>query len=262
MFRRSACVALALVAATAGATSVTTAAHAGPRTEITPSSNVTIVPLKNAAMIQKTKFGYRYVAGQQNGHLTISMANGKLRYVDTGTRELRKHPRSCKQQSARNGIAVTCSIPAGFRGSKKMFLEVWPRLGNDYTSGAGLPAKFRMWVLGDKGTDTFYGGAGADFFNGAQDADYAHGGGGNDWIRTGIGNDHIWGDGGNDKLVGVDGSDELHGGSGNDGVYGGTGNDHLWADGGRDNLQCAGGSDRAAADRDDRTNGCEAVSRS
>jgi Ca2+-binding RTX toxin-like protein len=261
MFRRSVHLALALVA-TAAATSVATAAQGTPITEITPSSNVTVVPLKNAAMIQKTKYGYRYVSGQQNGHLTISRDHGRLRYADTGTRELRKHPRSCHEQRARTGIVVTCSIPAAFAGSRRMFLEVWPRLGNDYTSGAGLPAKFRMWVLGDRGHDTFRGGAGADFFNGAQDDDVAHGGAGKDWIRTGDGNDSLWGDAGNDLLVSVDGADTIHGGSGNDGVYGGNGNDRLWADGGRDVLQCAGGRDDAHADGDDRTHGCEAVSRS
>jgi hypothetical protein len=265
MFRRSVRVALALVAATgatSAATSLATAAHATPRTEITPSSNITVVPLKNAAMIQKTKWGYRYVSGQQNGHLTVSLVGGKLRYVDTGTRDLRKHPRSCKEHAGGKGISVTCSIPGRFRGSHRMYLEVWPRLGNDYTSGARLPAKFRMWVLGDRGNDTFYGGAGADFFNGAQDADTAHGGGGNDWLRTGDAGDRIWGDGGNDQLVGVDGADAIHGGGGNDRVYGGNGNDHLWADAGKDSVQCAGGSDRAFAGRGDRTNGCEAIRRS
>jgi hypothetical protein len=267
MFRRSARVALALAlasgtASVAASVATATAADATPITEITPSSHIKVVPLKNAAMIQKTKWGYRYISGQQNGHLTVSLSGGKLRYVDTGTRDLRKHPKSCKERHARHGIAVSCRVPAGFGGARRMFLEVWPRLGNDYTSGARLPAKFRMWVLGDRGHDTFRGGAGADFFNGAQDGDVARGGGGKDWLRTGDGNDKIWGAGGNDLLVGVAGADAIHGGAGNDGVYGGTGNDHLWANSGRDNVQCAGGADRAFAGRKDRTGGCEAVRRS
>ncbi len=261
MFRRSVRLAVALAAA-AGTTSIAPAAHADPITEITPQSNIKIVPLKNAAMIQKTQYGYRYTAGQQNGHLTVSVSDGFVRYADTGTRELRRHPKSCHEQSASRGIVVKCRVPGEFRGSKQMFLEIWPRLGDDYTSGSSLSSKYRLWVLGDKGNDTFYGGAGRDFFNGAQDTDHGHGGAGNDWIRTGIGNDDIWGDGGNDKLVGVDGSDAIHGGSGDDGIYGGGGNDRLWADGGRDNLQCAGGSDDAWADGDDRMSSCEDVSRS
>src|SRR5689334_14552504 len=163
MFRRSVRFALALAAA-AGATSVASAAHADPITEITPTSNIEIVPLKNAAMIEKTQWGLRYTSGQQDGHLTVSLVDGKILYTDTGTQELRKHPKSCAEQSATVGIKVLCNVPKRFRDASEMFLEIWPRLGNDYTNGATLPSKYRMWVLGDRGDDTFFGGAGDDFF--------------------------------------------------------------------------------------------------
>jgi hypothetical protein len=259
MFRRSVRFALALAAA-AGATSVAGAAHADPITEITPTSNIEIVPLKNAAMIEKTQWGLRYTSGQQNGHLTVSMVDGKILYTDTGTQELRKHPRSCTEQSAAVGIKVLCRVPKRFRDASEMFLEIWPRLGNDYTNGATLPSKYRMWVLGDTGNETFFGGAGDDFFNGGRGDDDTHGGAGADWIRTGLDNDTIYGDEGDDYLVATDGSDVIHGGSGNDKMYGGTGGDKLWADGGgKDSLQCAGGSDDAYADNDDQTRECESV---
>jgi Ca2+-binding RTX toxin-like protein len=261
MFRRSVRFALALAAA-AATTSIATAAHADPITEITPTSNIEIVPLKNAAMIEKTQWGYRYTSGQQNGHLTVTMVDGKLLYTDTGTQELRKRPKSCTEQTVDVGIQVLCRVPARFADASQMFLEIWPRLGNDYTNGATLPAKFRMWVLADTGDDTFFGGAGDDFFNGGRGTDETHGGDGADWIRTGLDDDTIFGDGGSDLLVATDGTDVVHGGSGDDKMYGGTGNDRLFADGGKDSLQCAGGSDSAYADSDDRTSQCEDVIRS
>ena len=250
---------LAVVAACVAA-SLPAASQAVPPTEITGKGGP-VVPLKNAAMIVKRDTGYRYIAGQQDSHLTVSKVNGKVRYRDTGTRELRKIPGSCNRQRVAKGIAAVCSIPAKFGGNHKMFLEVWPRLGNDFVSGSDLPAMFRLWTLADRGRDTVIGGAGNDFVNGAQDADKARGGAGRDWIRTGLGNDRISGGLGNDQLVGVDGSDVIRGGAGDDRVGGGPGGDELWADGGRDMVACGGGRDRARIDRADRTTECESVAR-
>lgn len=260
MMRRPVRLFLVVAAFATATTSMTSVAHADyqPPTELL-GDNGPAIPLKNAAMIVRTEGGYRYMAGQQNSHLTITMANGKLLYVDTGTLELRDIPRTCSRQSVAQGIAALCKIPAKFDGSK-MFLEVWPRLGNDVVDGSTLSANFRLWVLADAGFDTVYAGAGDDFVNGAQDGDRVWGGAGNDWIRTGLGNDRLWGGPGDDQLVGVYNRDRIHGGKGNDRVGGGPGNDVLFAGEGTDFVICGGGADSAHADQADRiTHDCESV---
>ncbi|HZJ05934.1 MAG TPA: calcium-binding protein [Nocardioidaceae bacterium] len=239
---------------------MTGVSQALPPTELTGDGGP-VTPLKNAAMITKTDVGYRYIAGQQNSRLTITTVDGKLRYVDKGTRELRKIPKSCSRQAVSKGISALCNIPAKFGGGNKMFLEVWPRLGDDFVDGSTLTATFRLWVLGDRGDDTVLGGDGDDFVNGAQDNDKAWGGAGDDWIRTGKGNDKLWGGAGDDKLVGVHGNDVIYGGDGDDRVGGGPGRDVLWGDAGQDFVACGGGRDRAHIDGSDRTSKCESVLR-
>ena len=219
-----------------------------------------VTPLKNAAMIVRTEGGYRYIAGQQNSHLTVTKTRGKLRYVDTGTAQLRAIPGSCSRRSVSRGIAAVCSIPARFpRG--RMLLEVWPRLGNDFVNGSGLSARFRLWVLADAGIDTVYGGDGNDFVNGAQDHDTVWGGAGNDWIRGGTGRDKVRGGTGADRLVAGNDHDVVRGGSGSDRVGGGTGGDDLWTGPGRDRAACGAGRDAAHIVGRDRTRGCESVTR-
>jgi len=166
--------------------------------------------IKGKALIRMSKWGYVYIAGQQHSHLTVkAVRHGHaLRYRDTGTKHLGKIPKRCDRNKARKGISVTCGIPKKFR--KKMFVQVWPRLGNDFVDGHTLGHRFRMWVLEDAGRGTFYGGAGNDFFNGAKTADRAFGGKGRDWIRTGPGNDHLWGGSGRDKLVCAENRDTAH----------------------------------------------------
>jgi hypothetical protein len=219
------------------------------------------IPLKNAAMITKTKYGYRYRAGQQDSHLVVTQPVGRIRFVDTGTRKLRHLPSSCHRLRVRGGIGASCPMPARYDRRHPMFLEVWPRLGNDYIDGSTLSRAIRLWALADAGSDRVYGGAGDDFVNGAQGNDRAHGGAGNDWIRTGIGRDRLWGGGGKDRLVGVDGADQVHGGPGRDRVEGGHGNDRLWGDIGRDRVMCGIGIDGAWIDSADRASGCESTRR-
>ncbi len=259
MFRRSARL-FVVLAAFAATTSVTTVAHADyyPPTELLGDGGP-VIPLKNAAMIVRTVGGYRYMAGQQNSHLTITMASGKLLYVDTGTLDLREIPGSCSRQSVPVGIAALCKIPAKFDGNK-MFLEVWPRLGNDVVDGSTLSAMFRLWGLADAGSDTVYAGDGDDFVNGAQDGDQAWGGAGDDWMRTGLGNDRLWGGSGNDRLLGVYDRDVIHGGKGNDRVGGGPGDDRLFAGEGTDFVTCGTGRDTTRAQQADRiAKSCESV---
>jgi len=217
-------------------------AQALPTTELL-GKHGPVVPLKNAAMLTQSKWGYRYYAGQQDSRLTVRMVDRKLLYVDAGTKELRKIPKTCERKSVKRGVAALCKVPARWHGGKAMFLEIWPRLGDDFVDTSALPARFRSWVLADAGRDVVRTGAGNDFVNGAQDADRVSGGSGNDWLRTGLGNDEIYGGAGNDKLVGVDGSDRIHAGAGSDFVG------------------CGNGRDRAMVDRADRSWKCESVAR-
>jgi len=157
--------------------------------------------IKDQALIRMSTYGYVYIAGQQDSRLTITYrpeANALL-YRDTGTRRLGSIPSGCDRKPATKGIAVQCRIPKAFQG-RTMFVQVWPRLGNDYVDGRTLPARFRLWVLADAGRDVVYGGAGNDFVNGAKDADRVFGGPGNDFLRTGPGNDALRGGTGNDRL--------------------------------------------------------------
>ena len=215
------------------------------------------IPLKNAAVIDRTPIGYRYRAGQQDSRLVIKVVDGRLRFADRRTRELRAFPAGCEQKSPKRGIAALCDIPLWATERTPAFLEIWPRLGDDYIDGSTLPASFRMWVLGDAGNDTIRTGAGDDFVNGAQGDDKVWGGDGDDWIRTGIGNDELHGEGGDDKLVGLDGRDKLFGGPGDDTMYGGRGRDLLQGDDGTDRLSCGGGRDSVLAELFDRVISCE-----
>lgn len=261
MFRRT-CLALVVSATAAASLSlVPSAAQALPPTELMGDRGP-VIPLKDGAMLTRSDWGYRYRAGQQDSNLTVTYDDGRLLYVDTGTKELRKLAGSCRRVDVDRGIAASCKIPDKFSGDKKMFLEIWPRLGDDTVDAHTLGSKFRLWALMDDGKDTVYAGAGDDFVNGAMGVDKIVGGTGDDWLRAGTENDDVWGGDGNDKIVGGDQADAIHGGSGNDWLGGGNGNDSIWAEIGRDVLSCGSGGDGAHGDGDDRFSACESVSRS
>ena len=217
-------------------------------------SGPTPIPLKNMAMILDTTWGPRYIAGQQKSNLTVTVSGtDTITFRDKGTRSWKDGaaymPSHCTKQHVKKGVKATCSILPQFQDG--MFVQVWPRLGNDRVDGSTLPSWVRFWVLADEGDDVVWGGAGDDFVNGAKGVDTVHGGDGDDWIRTGLGDDVIYGDGGDDELVGVDGADEVHGGVGRDRVGGGPGADRLFGDAGDDALICASGKDTAHYDADD-----------
>jgi hypothetical protein len=157
--------------------------------------------IKDEALIRMSKYGYVYIAGQQHSHLTVTHIKGShsLRYRDTGTKRLNTIPKTCHRERVKRGVAVRCTIPQRFRD--RMFVQVWPRLGNDYVNGRTLPHQFRLWVLADAGRDVVYGGAGADFVNGAKNADRMYGGAGNDWLRGGPSHDRIVGGPGADRVA-------------------------------------------------------------
>ena len=257
---------LLAAALTAAAISVpalpATAAGGGdtPPTELVGKG--TAIPLNNKAMILDSKWGPVYSAGQQNSQLTVTVSGtDSITFRDKGIAGWKPgrdyFPRHCKKQRVKIGIKATCTILPRFRGS--MFVQVWPRLGDDRIDGSTLPSWVRFWVLGDKGSDTVLLGAGNDFFNGYTGNDTVYGGDGNDWIRTGLDDDTVYGDAGDDEIIAGEGADHLYGGIGTDKLGGGPGDDIVSGDEGPDNLICSDGYDTTDQDSADaKRDHCEA----
>jgi hypothetical protein len=256
----------ALAAGTVGTAPVAAEAdEPGPSWPYTKILNgqYTLIPLKDAAMITRTKHGYLYRAGQQDSHLVITRVDGGLRFHDSRTKRFKSLPDACRRQQVQAGVAAVCNVPSGIKLSNPMLLEVWPRLGDDFVDGSTLAAPFQLAVLVDAGRDVVHLGAGDDFVNGAFGRDVVRGGPGDDWIRTGDGDDDIRGGSGNDRLIASDGRDVVRGGRGQDRVDGGNGNDRLYAaDSQPDVVACGAGADGARVDRTDKVNDCESVARS
>jgi serralysin len=180
----------ALVTATLGVASPAGADHY-PRTMLGPG-DANVSNIGGAALIRMSEY---------NNHLRITYVADRnaLRFRDTRTSVLRSKPDRCHKEEVEVGISVVCTIPPRFNSSR-MFVQVWPRLGNDYVDGRTLGSRFRLWVLADAGRDVFYGGAGADFFNGAKGDDVAYAGPGRDWLRGGPGADRLIGGSGTDRI--------------------------------------------------------------
>lgn len=219
-----------------------------------------LVPLVDKAMITRSPHGYLYRAGQQDSRLTVTVVDGRMRFVDTGTRAFRRVARGCRTQRVRRGVAAVCRVPRWASSARPLLLEVWPRLGHDYVDVSTLPATFAVTVLGDGGHETVRLGAGPDFFNGHTGRDRVSGGAGNDWIRSGDDDDAVSGGDHDDQLVGMDGDDVLHGDAGDDRLAGMAGQDSLDGGEGRDFLLCDIGVDNVLTDLLDRLLGCEHAS--
>src|SRR4051812_27805577 len=123
------------------------------------------VRLKDQAMLTRTKHGYRLWSGGQDNHLTVTLVDGGLRFRDTGTKSFKKLSPACHRQRVRIGIGAVCRVPADITQRRPLLVEIWPRLGDDYTDASTLPATFAVTVLTDEGNDVAYLGAGPDFFN-------------------------------------------------------------------------------------------------
>ncbi|WP_370248580.1 calcium-binding protein [Nocardioides sp.] len=217
------------------------------------------IPMKDQAMLLVTLRGYRYIAGQQDSDLTISLVDGRLQYVDTGTERWKRVPRVCRRLTVPRGIGASCPVPARLLLPRPVFLEVWPRLGDDTITATDLPANVRMWVLADDGADVISTGPGDDFVNAAQGDDRVDTGDGDDWVRGGIGTNVLASGPGEDRLVGGDEQDTLDAGEGDDTVWGGLGDDLLTGGPGADLINGAGGRDTAVADATDRVRDCERI---
>ncbi|WP_370246582.1 calcium-binding protein [Nocardioides sp.] len=153
------------------------------------------------AQVRKSRSGYIYISGQQSNHLRVVYIEKRdaLRFRDTRTPRVRPLPKGCEKEKVARGISVVCAVPRRFEG-RRSYVQVWPRLGDDYVDGRDLPGRFRLWVLADRGDDVVYGGDGADFVNGAKDDDRLYGGRGNDFLRSGPGADRVVGGAGRDRI--------------------------------------------------------------
>ena len=154
-----------------------------------------------SAIIRYSKYGPVYISGKHDQHLTVKWVESRhsIRFRDTRTGRFKSLPDRCVREQVKVGISAVCKVPPRFN-SQRMFIQVWPRLGNDYTNGSTLPSRFRLWVLTDAGNDVVYAGAGADFVNGAKGNDRIYGGAGHDWLRGGPGADAIVGGSGSDRV--------------------------------------------------------------
>jgi len=253
----------ALTVGTAAGGEPAAGAHAGPPYDFTTElmgHGGPAEPLKDQASIDKSRHGYQFRSGQQNGHLVVTRVNGGLRFADTGTEAWKKLAAACHRQKVQKGVAAVCRVPGDISERLPLLVEVWPRLGNDYMNASSLPATFAVTMLGDKGKDEAHFGAGPDFFNGFTGRDIIEGGGGDDWIRSGVGNDAVRGGAGNDDVVAKEGRDSVRGGDGDDRLWGGDGDDRLWGDAGADYLLCGNGRDSVTVDEGEHVySNCEGV---
>jgi serralysin len=193
-------------------------------------------PLKNAAMIRKSDHGFIWYSGQQDGRLTVTKNGDTVRFHDKTAHRFEELAGACHKVKVKKGVAAVCNLPNGITERRPALLEIWPRLGDDYTNTSSLPATIAVTVLGDAGNDVAHLGAGPDFFNGAKGKDYVTGGAGNDWLRTGDHNDKIRGGAGNDYLMGVAGNDHIRGGAGDDRIGGGPGKDNIHGGSGKNTI--------------------------
>ena len=129
-------------------------------------------------------------------------------------------------------------------------------------------------MFGDADQDRLLGGSGNDRLAGGSDRDTLFGMSGADRLAGGFGRDRLYGGGGNDRLNGGGHGDRLFGergddrilaggaGDGSNNVDAGPGNDVINVRNGKvDRVRCGAGVDRVKADRGDRLNGCERISR-
>lgn len=181
-----------------------------------------------------TEWGLRYVAGAGDNDVVVTEEAGRLVVQDRAITRWVALPGGCERVPVEVGRAVSCAVPTTATG--EVFLEIWPRLGDDTIDTSALGPQYRTWALTDAGRDEVRTGAGRDFVNTAADADVASGGAGDDWIRTGGEGNTAYGEDGADKLVGGQHDDTLYGGEGDDSVGGLAGDDVLHGGAGDDLL--------------------------
>lgn len=234
---------------------------AGPPYDFTTElmGQFVFVPLKDQAILGRTKLGYRFRSGQQDSHLVVTLVERGLRFHDRGTKRFKRLSPACRRTPVNVGVAAVCRVPRTISASQPLLVEIWPRLGDDFTDGSTLPRTVAMTVLGDEGHDVARLGAGPDFFNGHSGRDRVRGGAGADWIRAGLDDDVVLGGAGGDRLVGMDGDDLMRSGAGLDRLDGNDGDDRLYAGEGDDYVFCGAGVDTTAADEADRAWDCERV---
>ena len=117
-------------------------------------------------------------------------------------------------------------------------------------------------LKGQGADDCLEGGTGDDVLDGGDGNDRLAGSAGRDRLSGGTGDDKLTAGKGNDRLSGGPGNDTLSPGSGRDVVDAGGGNDTINAvDGVKETIDCGAGKDTVRADKRDRLEHCEKVTR-
>ena len=207
-------------------------------------------------------------SGEAN-NLTVSLANGSVRFDDTGVAAMTGGP-GCSPKGAQRvecaaagATSVTVDLgdgPDRLTGQLGLPFRVYGGLGNDtIATPVGDDA-----VDGGSGADTIDTGWGDDVVDGGEGPDSIGGGYGHDRVvyaaRTaavavsldGVANDGAAGEGDNvrpsvDDIIGGSGADTLIGDDGANGLVGGAGDDVLSAAGGDDVLDGGAGTDTFSA---------------
>ena len=156
MLRRTVGTALAVLATTAmlaGTTGSAAASEPPPGTNAGPPYTFKTelinygahgATLKDSGWLTREKHGYKLWTGQQDSHLVVTVVDGRLRFADRGTKRWTNLPKSCHRQKVRTGIAAVCRIPSTISTRRPLLIEVWPRLGNDFTDTSSLSARFAV----------------------------------------------------------------------------------------------------------------------
>jgi Ca2+-binding RTX toxin-like protein len=165
--------------------------------------------------------------------LAVTLINGVLKAIGTaGDDQISVSP-----ATHFSPIPYTSQVEVDINGQFSTFnlsditrIEIHGLAGDDHLFVSGLNrsnprrglADFPLGVFikGDAGNDTIFGGLDDDSLHGAQR---------NDIIKGGLGDDHIKGGIGNDTLIGGDGDDDIHG-LGLDQLSGGPGSNILQQD--------------------------------
>lgn len=191
----------ALMAALLSVTTTSAPAHADTPPKVLWDGDANVSNVGDRAIVRWSKYGFVWISGKSGSHLTVTYKadTNTLIYHDTKLSGFKELNWRCKRVPTSRGIKAACKLPAA-KSTGTVFVQIWPRLGDDYANTSALPKRFRGWFLADAGRDTFIGGPGADFVNGAKGGDLVYGNAGNDWLRGGPSWDRLYGGAGADRI--------------------------------------------------------------
>ena len=90
-----------------------------------------VVPLKDEALLNRTKQGYIYRAGQQNSDITITQVDGRRHLRRQGHPVVEVDGAGMHRIDVPRVCGASCVVAPKFTEAAPMLVEVWPRLGDD-----------------------------------------------------------------------------------------------------------------------------------